>query len=165
MSDAHEQIRNLLGRYCELMDAGRFAALAELFTDATLADENGAVFATGADEMRAMWERQTIRYGTSPRTRHVTANPVIDLDDTAGVARVTSSYVVFQGVDGFPLQPIVSGRYFDTFTRGADGAWHARHVSGRARPTSIHCVDGPTPWHAWQSRCVPDESDMRACRV
>ena len=24
MSDAHEQIRNLLGRYCELMDAGDY---------------------------------------------------------------------------------------------------------------------------------------------
>jgi ketosteroid isomerase-like protein len=109
MSDAHEQIRNLLGRYCERMDAGNFAGLAELFAAATLADENGNVFATGADEMRTMWERQTILYDGSPRTRHITANPVIDVDGDS--AQCTSSYVVFQGTDGQPLQPIVTGRY------------------------------------------------------
>ena len=131
MSEAHEAIRNLLGRYCELMDAGHFAGLAELFAHATLADEHGNVFATGADEMRVMWERQTMLYDVdaraghdgSPRTRHVTANPVIDVDDSMGVAQVSSSYVVFQGTDDLPLQPIVTGRYLDTFTRGAAG-WH-----------------------------------------
>ena len=132
MSEAHEAIRNLLGRYCELMDAGHFAGLAELFAHATLADEHGNVFATGAAEMRAMWEKQTILYPAnpraehegSPRTRHVTANPVIDVDEGVGVAQVSSSYVVFQGTDNLPLQPIVTGRYLDTFTRADDGTWH-----------------------------------------
>jgi hypothetical protein len=123
LTDAHEAIRNLLGKYCELMDAGHFAGLAELFTRATLADEHGQVFATGADDMRFMWERQTILYDGSPRTKHVTANPVIDVDDDAGIAQVTSSYVVFQATDELPLQPIVTGRYLDTFTRGESG-WH-----------------------------------------
>ena len=124
MSDAHEQIRNLLGRYCELMDAGHFAGLAELFAHATLADEHGNVFATGAEEMHRMWEAQTIKHDGTPRTRHVTANPVIDVDETAGIAQVTSSYVVFQGTDDLPLQPIVTGRYGDVFTRDDDGRWH-----------------------------------------
>jgi ketosteroid isomerase-like protein len=124
MSDAHEAIRNLLGKYCELMDAGRFAGLAELFAHATLADEQGNIFATGSDEMRAMWERQTILYDGKPGTRHVTANPVIDVDDAAGTAQVASSYVVFQGTDRLPLQAIVTGRYLDTFTRDVDGEWH-----------------------------------------
>ena len=121
MSEAHEAIRNLLGRYCELMDAGQFAGLAELFAHATLADEHGNVFATGADEMRTMWEKQTILYGGSPRTRHVTANPVIEVDGDR--ATCSSSYIVFQGTDDLPLQPIVTGRYQDTF--GLDGhRWH-----------------------------------------
>jgi len=123
MSEAHEAIRNLLGKYCELMDAGQFAGLAELFAHATLADEHGNVFATGADEMHAMWAKQTILYDGQPMTRHVTANPVIDVDDQAGIAQVSSSYVVFQGTDELPLQPIVTGRYLDTFTRGQAG-WH-----------------------------------------
>lgn len=121
MSDAHEAIRNLLGRYCELMDAGDFPGLAQLFADATLADEHGNVFATGADEMRTMWERQTHLYDGRPRTRHVTANPVITVDGNS--ATCTSSYVVFQGTDALPLQPIVTGRYADTFARDGDGRW------------------------------------------
>ena len=124
MSDAHEQLRNLLGTYCERMDAGDFTGLAELFTHARLADEHGNVFATGSAEVLAMWQAQTLLYDGSPRTRHVTANPVIDVDEGAGTARVTSSYVVFQGVEDFPLQPIVSGRYADTFACGDNGRWH-----------------------------------------
>ena len=124
MSDAHEQIRNLLGRYCELMDAGHFAGLAELFAHATLADEHGNVFAAGSDEVHRMWDAQTLLYDGSPRTKHVTANTVIDMDEPDGIAQAASSYVVFQQTDDFPLQPIVTGRYVDTFARGDDGSWH-----------------------------------------
>jgi len=124
MADTHEQIRNLLGIYCERMDAGDFAGLAELFADARLADEHGTVFATGSTEVRAMWDAQTILYDGKPRTRHVTANPVIDVDETAGTAAARSSYVVFQGTEDFRLQPIVTGRYADTFARGDGGRWH-----------------------------------------
>ena len=124
MVDAHEQIRNLLGIYCERMDAGDFAGLAELFADARLADEHGTVFATGSAEVLALWQAQTHMYDGSPRTRHVTANPVIDVDDATGAATARSSYVVFQGTEDFPLQPIVTGRYADTFARGDDGRWH-----------------------------------------
>lgn len=123
MPDAHEAIRNLLGLYCERMDAGDFEGLADLFADARLADEHGAVFARGRDEVLAMWTAQTILYDGRPRTRHVTANPVIEVDDAAGIARVRSSYVVFQGTDDLPLQPIISGRYADEFARGGDGRW------------------------------------------
>jgi ketosteroid isomerase-like protein len=124
VSDAHEQIRNLLGRYCELIDAGDFGALAALFADATLADDQGKVFATGAEEMRTMWEAQTIRYDGSPRTKHLTTNIVLEVDEATGTARCTSSYVVMQSAPGFSLQPIATGRYADTFARGGDGSWH-----------------------------------------
>lgn len=130
VGDAQEQIRNLLGRYCELMDAGQFDDLADLFARATLADEHGAVFATGAEEIRALWERQTILYPTdsraehdgTPATKHVTANPVIDVDGDS--ATCSSSYIVFQGTDALPLQPIVTGRYRDTFSRDDTETWH-----------------------------------------
>ena len=124
MADSHEQIRNLLGRYCELIDSGDFEALAGLFAAGRLCDEHGTAFATGPDEIRAMWERQTIRYDGSPRTRHITANPIIEVDDTDGTATARSSYVVFQGTETLALQPIASGRYVDTFARGDDGDWH-----------------------------------------
>ena len=120
----HEQIRNLLGRYCLHIDAGDFDALAELFAAARLCDEHGNAFATGRAEIAAMWTAQTILYDGSPRTRHLTANPVIDVDDDTGTATAQSSYVVFQATEGLPLQPIASGRYADTFARRDDGKWH-----------------------------------------
>jgi 3-phenylpropionate/cinnamic acid dioxygenase small subunit len=128
MSDAHEAIRNLLGSYCELMDAGDFDGLAGLFADARLCDESGTVFASGSEAVATMWHSQTILYDGSPRTRHVTANPIIELDDDAAAATVRSSYIVFQGVAGFeavdfPLQPIITGRYVDRFVRNDDGEW------------------------------------------
>lgn len=123
MSESHEEIRNLLGRYCELMDAGDFAGLAALFAEGRLSDDAGNVFATGAAEMQAMWEGQTVIYDGSPRTRHVTANPVIEVDEATGTATCSSSYVVFQGVADFSFQPIVSGRYNDRFARGDDATW------------------------------------------
>ena len=145
MTDAHEQIRNLLGRYCELMDAGHFAGLAELFAHATLADEHGNVFATGADEVKRIWDAQTVLYEDSPRTRHVTANPVIELDEETGIAEVSSSYVVFQQTDDLPLQPIITGRYFDVFTRHDDAIWRwtqRRYAIDHAGDLSHHLRSG-----------------------
>ena len=46
---AHEAIRNLLGRYCELIDAGELDALAELFADAVLTDDAGTELGRGRE--------------------------------------------------------------------------------------------------------------------
>ena len=58
----------------------------------------------------------------TPRTKHVTTNLVIDTDESEGTATSRSYYTVFQQLEGFPLQPIISGRYHDTFAR-TDGEW------------------------------------------
>jgi hypothetical protein len=117
VSDADE-IRNLLGTYCELMDAADWAGVGDLFARAELAGPDGAVIASGADAVRTMYERGTRLHDGSPGTRHVTANSVIEVDGDDALAR--SSYIVFQAVSGFALQPIITGRYRDTFVR--DGA-------------------------------------------
>jgi 3-phenylpropionate/cinnamic acid dioxygenase small subunit len=124
MSDAHDAIRNLLGRYCEVMDAAEWAALGELFADAELAGPDGTVLAAGADAVAAMYRRGTALYNGSPRTRHVTANTILEVEGDTATAR--SSYVVFQAVDGFALQPIITGRYLDTFVRAEQGWRFAR---------------------------------------
>jgi 3-phenylpropionate/cinnamic acid dioxygenase small subunit len=128
MSDAHDAIRNLLGEYCERMDAGDFDGLAALFANGRLSDDHGNVFARGSEAIASMWHAQTMLYDGSPRTRHLTANPIIELDEAAGRAQVRSSYLVFQGISGhgdddLPLQPIITGRYVDRFIRTEDGAW------------------------------------------
>jgi 3-phenylpropionate/cinnamic acid dioxygenase small subunit len=120
MSDAHDAIRNLLGRYCEVMDAADWAALGALFADAELAGPDGQVIAAGSDAVTAMYVQGTRLYDGSPRTRHVTANSIVDVDGRTASAR--SSYVVFQAVDGFALQPIITGRYVDDFAE-VDGSW------------------------------------------
>ena len=98
-ANAYEQIRNLLGTYTESMDAGRFADLAELFRDATMVNDSGAVIADGYDAVRQNYERGTQLYDGSPRTKHVTANSIIEVDEDAGTATARSAYVVFQGTD------------------------------------------------------------------
>lgn len=120
MSEAHEEIRNLLGRYCELMDAGDWTGLAELFADAVLTDFDGREAARGYDGVLRLYRDGTQTYDGSPRTRHLTTNPVIDVDGDDAVAR--SSFVVFQATDELALRPIAAGRYRDRFAC-RDGQW------------------------------------------
>jgi len=115
-----DEIRNILGTYCELMDAADWSAVGQLFAHARLVTEDGTPFAEGAAAVQALYEHGTKLYDGSPRTRHVTANSIIDV--AGDRAAVRSSYVVFQAVPGFPLQPIITGRYRDEFVR-SDGAW------------------------------------------
>ena len=118
MSDADE-IRNLLGTYCELMDDADWSAVGEMFAEAELVTDSGVVFAAGAAAVRAQYENGTRLYDGCPRTRHITANSVIDVDGDTATAR--SAYVVFQAVDDEPLHPIITGRYRDRFRRTENG--------------------------------------------
>ena len=122
MIPPHEAIRNLLGRYCELIDAGDVDGLGELFADAVLADEHGTEVANGAEGVRRLYG-QNQRHDGSPRTRHLTTNTIIEVDEVRGTATARSAYVVLQATDALPLQPIIAGRYADTFRRHPDGHW------------------------------------------
>jgi hypothetical protein len=120
MGDADE-IRNLLGAYCERIDLGDFDGVGALFADGVLADEHGTELARGAEAVAAFYAAGTKRHDDgTPRTKHVVANSIIEVDGDTATAR--SSYVVFQATAVVPLQPIIAGRYTDTFVR-ADDAW------------------------------------------
>jgi 3-phenylpropionate/cinnamic acid dioxygenase small subunit len=119
VSEAHEEIRNLLGRYCELMDAGDFEGVADLLAHATLRDDHGNEVAAGHDAVLALYAA-TILHDGSPRTRHLTTNTILDVD--GGTARARSAFVVLQATDALALQPIIAGRYRDRFER-VNGAW------------------------------------------
>ena len=119
MGDADE-IRNLLGTYCELMDEADWPAVGAMFAQAELVTVDGTVVAAGAEAVQRLYERGTRLHDGSPGTRHITANSIIEVDGDSATAR--SSYVVLQGVDGAPLQPIITGRYRDRFVR-SDGRW------------------------------------------
>jgi methyl coenzyme M reductase subunit C len=120
---AYEAVRNLLGRYCELIDSGDLEGLGELLAGAVLRDGDGNEVARGRDAVVALYRSTTrLHDDGTPRTRHVTANPIVEVDEAAGTATARSSYVVFQATGTVPLQPIVTGRYHDRFTRTPDGA-------------------------------------------
>ena len=66
----------------------------------------------------------------TPRTKHVTTNLAIDVDEEAGTAVSRSYFTVLQALPDLALQPIVSGRYYDRFERH-EGHW--RFVETRVR--------------------------------
>ena len=110
--------------YAERVDLGDFAGVAELFAHAKYKgggpDDPGV---DGAGPVQQILESMVRRYDDgTPRTKHVTTNLVIDADEDAGTATARSYYTVLQQLDGFPLQPIIAGRYHDAFER-VDGEW------------------------------------------
>jgi SnoaL-like domain len=117
-------ITNLLATYAECIDTGNLDAAAELFAHAEI--KVGLSVDTGlidSHQLLQVWRDNIILYDDgTPRTKHVITNPNIDLDEGAGVATCRSYYTVFQQLDGFPLQPIIAGRYHDTFER-IEGKW------------------------------------------
>lgn len=123
MSDADE-VRNLLGRYCERIDVGDWDGLGDLFADGVLATEDGTVLAAGAEAVAAFYRSGTQLHDGSPRTKHLVTNTVVEPAAADGSVTARSSYLVLQAVDGFALQPIITGRYVDRFAADPDGSWH-----------------------------------------
>lgn len=121
MLSAGDEIRNLLGRYCERIDAGDFAGVGALFADGCLADEHGAELARGADAVAAFYAGMVRLHDGTPRTKHIVANTVIDDPDDDGSVTARSSYLVLQAVGDGGLQPIITGRYVDRFAPGPRG--------------------------------------------
>jgi SnoaL-like domain len=103
----------------------------------------------------------------TPRTKHVTTNPIIEVDEDAGTASCPwghhpasgryphplagDYYTVLQRTNEFPLQTIVTGRYHDRF-ECVEGQWRfsyrdltlidmvgdvSHHLTHPIAPTSI----------------------------
>jgi SnoaL-like domain len=119
---ARDEIGNLLGVYCERIDAGDFAGVGELFAHGALTEPGGAELARGAEAVASFYAAGTLLHDGSPRTKHLVTNVVLDVDDTRDHATARSSYLVLQQVASGPLQPIITGHYHDRFERH-DGAW------------------------------------------
>jgi hypothetical protein len=126
-----DHVRNLLGRYCERLDAGDFDGVGSLFAAGRLATDEGVVLATGADEIAEFYRRGTRLHDGAPGTKHLVIDTVLEpsSDESSIVAR--SSYVVLQALDGeLALQPIIAGRYVDVFDRSDDGwTWVERRFA------------------------------------
>jgi len=116
-------IANLVASYAELTDTGDFAAVGRLFADADLTLPGGLTI-HGSEALERLGRTMLMTYkdGT-PKTKHVTTNLIIEVDEEAGTGTCRSYFTVFQALADFPLQPIASGRYRDRFLR-CEGEWH-----------------------------------------
>jgi hypothetical protein len=124
--DARQAIEALIFEYAERIDRGDFGGIGQLFADGALAGPDGTPIARGAADVARLYERTTRRYedGT-PRTKHVTTNVRVEIDEARGEATARSYFTVLQALPELPLQPIVAGRYEDHFGR-EDGRWRFR---------------------------------------
>jgi 3-phenylpropionate/cinnamic acid dioxygenase small subunit len=123
-------VTELLYRYAELIDAGDFDGVGQLLARATFAGTRSAS-TSGAEAIAKLFAMTTRRYpdhANTPRTRHLVLNPIIEIG-AGRTAAARSTFCVVQNTETVPLQPIVVGRYFDTFTCDDDG-WYftARQV-------------------------------------
>ena len=132
MMDATTTVANLVYTYAERIDAGDFEGVAELLEHARVTTYRTKRVWQGKVEILGMYTGSTRRYeddGT-PKTKHVTTNLIIEVDDDAGTATCRSYFTVLQAVPGaLALQPVIAGRYHDQFER-VDGTWRfsARHI-------------------------------------
>lgn len=126
---SYRAIERLIATYAELVDDGDFAAIGRLLADATFTGGAGAV--SGGDAIEQLLRDNVIVYDDgTPRTKHITTNIAIEVDEEAGTAVSRAYFTALQTLPGLALQPIVSGRYHDRFER-CDGQW--RFVERRVR--------------------------------
>jgi 3-phenylpropionate/cinnamic acid dioxygenase small subunit len=119
MLSAETQITNLLFTYAERIDAGDIDRLADLFAHAVLSGGGGEAqgregaltwFGGGGDGQRR-------------KTKHVTTNVIIELDDAGTRAEVRSVYhVLLEADDGKGCTIMTAGRYHDEIEL-VDGSW------------------------------------------
>src|SRR2546421_5355959 len=128
--ESYHAITTLLYRYAEYMDAADFDAVADLFADAVLTNEGVDGEVSGGEAIAGLHRRTNrVHDDGTLRTRHLTANVIVEIDEDAGTATARSVFVVFQQTPSLPLQPIVTGRYRDRFLR-TEGTWRfaQRHI-------------------------------------
>ena len=121
---SHDEITNLIYTYAERMDAGQFEAIADMLAHTVISMEGVDSVVEGRDAVLQAYTSSAQTYDDStPKTKHVITNVIVNVDEVAGTATCRSYFTVLQAVpDRLPLQPILAGRYRESFER-VDGAW------------------------------------------
>jgi 3-phenylpropionate/cinnamic acid dioxygenase small subunit len=122
-TEARVAVTDLILRYAELLDEGRFGEVADLFAHATFRAVVGKETYThrGRDEVLARFEQLVMTYDGVPATKHVTTNVIVDTHDDR-TAEARSYFTVHQRGPDFPLQVVIAGRYHDRF-ECVEGSW------------------------------------------
>lgn len=116
-----EEILHLINEYGFTIDTGDLDSFAGLFEHGQWEMEGAPPYVGKQQFLEALSNVRIYPDGT-PRTKHVTANVDLAIDEKSGTASCQCYVTVFQQTDDFPLQAIFLGHYFDDFER-ADGTW------------------------------------------
>jgi 3-phenylpropionate/cinnamic acid dioxygenase small subunit len=122
--DSYREIENLIYEYAELIDSGNLEGMAQLFYHADFMGPDGKRVTRGAEEFLAL-QRRAVNIDAktnTPRTKHITTNVIIEVDECSDKATARSYFTVLQSTGSLALQPIIAGRYKDRFER-ANGHW------------------------------------------
>lgn len=117
---SRDAIERLMLAYVDHTDAGDWDGVGRIF-------EHGEFVATvdrgwGGAKLAEARRRAILIHDGSPRTKHITTNIAIDVNEAANTATARSYYTLVQGTPTLPAQVIGAGRYHDSFVR-EDGDW------------------------------------------
>ncbi len=120
--NSEAEINTLLNEYAYRVDTGDLDGFLDLFEAGEWSVE-GSTISHGRQELFDNVISNIIIYpdGT-PKTRHVTANISLQIDEATGSASGQRYVTVLQQTDKLPLQTIFSGHYFDEFVKD-NGRW------------------------------------------
>jgi uncharacterized protein (TIGR02246 family) len=117
-ADEKDAIRELMARYAQNLDAGRFSKVADLFAeDGVWTTTYGT--ARGRAEITAMFERVVPKKGEGPQRKHYITNIIVTL--AGETASAVSDYLVVRESE-HGLLPVMGGTYRDNFVKHA-GSW------------------------------------------
>jgi SnoaL-like domain len=120
MFDDWLTIQNLIARYAELVNLGRFDEVGELFKYGRVEIDGNPNPVEGAVAVAEMYRESTRVPSTGPDSLLYTTNTQIEFDDD-DVARARSYFVALHAKGNGVIVPVVGGRYRDTFRRRSEG--------------------------------------------
>jgi len=112
---SRDELLHLINQYSFTIDSGDLEGFASLFEHGVWCIEGMHTF-TGKQEVLDYLSSSVIIYDDgTPRTRHLTTNVDLTIDEESKKANSQCYVTVMQQTETLPLQPIFTGHYFDQF--------------------------------------------------
>jgi hypothetical protein len=114
---AEHEISAILYGYADALDTGDFERLGTFFRHGRVRVNESDALYEGTEGVLGMFRAFNRFYDGIPRTKHVTTNLLIEVDESGDRATARSYFTVFQQTPDLPLQAVIAGRYHDSFER------------------------------------------------
>ena len=125
---AERAVTRIVYEYAARLDLGDLEGVGQLFRYGVFRSFDQESGFEGTDGVAAMFRAFVKFYDGSPRTKHVTTNLRIDVDDDGQGATCQSYFTVLQSAADLPLQVVIAGRYRDRFELRDDEWWIIERV-------------------------------------